>query len=271
MQPLSPHSPLGHRDKSPYLWRMFSFLRKGRRQPPVFDSPPAPDRPVAVIGDIHGSDGLLERLLQRLEDEAGAHTLVCVGDYVDRGEDSARVIDRLMARQEAAPDSLICLMGNHERMMLDFLDAPGRAGPRWMKYGGVQTVASFRLAPPSAGASEDDWLYLRDRLEAALGARRERWLRDLPLCWQSGNVAVVHAAADPALPIAGQPEQALLWGHPDFGRVPRGDGTWVVHGHTIVPDPSAEAGVVATDTGAYATGRLTAALIAPGDIRFVTA
>ncbi|WP_430450432.1 metallophosphoesterase [Rhodophyticola sp.] len=248
---------------------MFSFLRK---QPsPVFDAAPAPDVPLAVIGDIHGSDGLLERLLDRLDAQGDPATRVCVGDYVDRGENSAGVIDLLMTRQQADPDRLICLMGNHERMMLDFLDAPARCGPRWMKHGGMQTVASFRITPPSAGAGDDDWRDLRDRLESALGARREAWLRARPLLWQSGNVAVVHAGADPALPLADQSEQALLWGHPDFDRTPRRDGIWVVHGHTIVPEPTADQGRVATDTGAYATGRLTAAMIDSSGVRFIRA
>ncbi|MFD1508547.1 metallophosphoesterase [Lacimonas salitolerans] len=249
---------------------MFSFLR--RRAPnPIFDAAPAPDAPLAVIGDVHGSDALLERLLDRLDAEGDPVTRVCVGDYVDRGENSAAVIDLLMARQQAASDRLICLMGNHERMMLDFLDAPTRAGPRWMKHGGVQTVASFHITPPSAGAGDEDWLHLRDRLDSALGARREAWLRALPLYWQSGNVAVVHAGADPALPLADQPEQALLWGHPEFERTPRRDGLWVVHGHTIVPEPQADQGRVATDTGAYATGRLTAAMIDGTGVRFIRA
>ena len=80
---------------------------------------------------------------------------------------------------------------------------------------------------------------------------------------------MVHAAADPALPIGAQPAQALLWGHPDFARRVRRDGIWVAHGHTVVAEPSAGQGRIATDTGAYATGRLTAALVAPGGIRFL--
>ena len=246
---------------------MFSFFRK-RDPKPVFDADPMPDEPFTVIGDVHGSDGLLERLFTQLESETAAAKIICVGDYVDRGENSAEVINFLIAKQKEDPDRLICLMGNHERMMLDFLDEPTRAGPRWMRYGGLQTVASFHLHPPSAGATDDDWFMLRDQLESILGVERETWLRALPLSWQSGNVAVVHAAADPGVAVQDQSPRSLLWGHPDFETTQRGDNTWIVHGHTIVPKPYMDQGRIAIDTGAYATGRLTAALITQGQVLF---
>ena len=81
-----------------YPCAMFSLFRK-RRKPPVFDALPAPDAPFVVLGDLHGSDGLLERMLARLEAEAVPGPVICVGDYVDRGENSARVIDLLIERQ----------------------------------------------------------------------------------------------------------------------------------------------------------------------------
>ncbi len=246
---------------------MLSMFRKRDRKP-AFDAELAPDAPFTVIGDIHGADRLLERLFAKLAEEAAPGQIVCVGDYVDRGENSARVLDILIAGQKMAPERMVCLMGNHERMLLDFLDTPTQAGPRWMRYGGLQTVASFQLQPPSAGASDDDWHVLRDQLESRLGREREAWLRALPLIWQSGNIAVVHAGADPQQPIEAQSSRALLWGHPDFETVPRRDDTWVVHGHTIVPEPAMEQGRIAIDTGAYATGRLTAALIEDGQIAF---
>lgn len=249
---------------------MLSLFRK-RSKAPVFDAPAAPDEPLAVIGDLHGSDGLLDRLLQSLTAPEMPARQVFVGDYVDRGENSARVLELLMQYQKDAPDRVICLMGNHERMLIDFLDMPTRAGKRWLRFGGAQTLASFRIPPLPETAPDEEWITLRDRFEDALGPAMEAWLRALPLSWQSGNVAVVHAAADPRAPIDGQSEQALLWGHPDFEDLPRSDGVWVVHGHTIVAQPQAEQGRIAVDTGAYATGKLTAALIGEGEIRFHTA
>ncbi|MEQ3748532.1 MAG: metallophosphoesterase family protein [Celeribacter sp.] len=222
------------------------------------------------MGDIHGRADLLDRLLEKLHQQAPPDArLICVGDYVDRGEESARTLRDLHALTQQHPDHVICLMGNHEEMLLNFLDAPAQAGPSWLRHGGLQTLASFGLpapAPGSSGATPDTaaWEDLRDRLRAALGPDLETWLRALPLRWSSGNVTVVHAGADPALPLEAQPAQALLWGHRDFTTTPRSDGHWVLHGHTITDAPQVQAGRIAIDTGAYATGRLTAALLEPG-------
>ncbi len=247
---------------------MFSLFRK-RRPAPVFDAPLAPDAPFAVIGDIHGADRLLDKLLEKLDAIEDLQHIVCVGDYVDRGDNGAAVVRKLASYQRDNPDRLICLMGNHERMMLDFLDAPSTAGRRWQKFGGMQTLGSFGVPPVPESAPEADFLTARDRLESALGRQTEDWLRALPLSWQSGNVAVVHAAADPATPLPQQEDTTLLWGHGDFEGTPRSDGVWVAHGHTIVRTPFAENGRIATDTGAYATGKLTAAVVRSQGVEFI--
>ncbi|KAA2311718.1 serine/threonine protein phosphatase [Pseudooceanicola sediminis] len=257
------------------------FLTRFRAPKPTFSSPLAPGEPFFAIGDIHGCDHLMPGLLERIDeiyarqqDQHEARNgapwsarLVFVGDYVDRGDQSAAVLHRLQALQRDHPSTL-CLMGNHEQMLLQFLDTPGESGPRWMRYGGLQTMASFGVAPPAATAPADKWEEARDRFRTALGAPTEAWLRALPLIWQTGNVIVVHAGADPARPPAKQSEATLLWGHSDFTSTPRTDGLWVVHGHTIVEQPRPEMGRLPVDTGAYATGRLTAALISPGKVEF---
>lgn len=231
-------------------------------RPPRIWPMPAPDRPLAVIGDIHGCDDALARLLNRLDP---ALDLVLVGDYVDRGEQSAAVLRRVMDLPGA-----VCLRGNHEQMLLDFVAAPERAGPRWLRNGGLQTLASFgitRITPATSGPRLTEAAVA---LCAAMGPTMLDWLGALPLVHRSGTVAFVHAAADPARPIDRQQDADLLWGHPAFLRGERSDGIWVVHGHTIVETPHARAGRIAVDTGAYATGRLTAAVLGQGDVRFVT-
>ena len=58
--------------------------------------------------------------------------LVFVGDLIDRGPHSAGVLRRLLNLCQAEPDRITCLMGNHERMMLDFLDAPAARARCWL-------------------------------------------------------------------------------------------------------------------------------------------
>jgi serine/threonine protein phosphatase 1 len=239
-----------------------SFLRRLRQ--PVFDAPIAPDRPFFAIGDIHGNYRPLERVLEMIDARSQGEPVITVGDYVDRGPDSARVLSWLQHLTQRYPADFICLKGNHEVMMLDFLDRPDDMGPRWLNHGGLQTLASYRIGPPTGAGVRA----LRDALAEAMGDELIAWMRALPIFWQSGNVTVTHAGADPALPVDAQDADNMIWGHADFGTVPRDDGRWIVHGHRIVETPSAQYGIISIDTGSYATQRLTVAHVAPGRASF---
>lgn len=219
-----------------------------------------------MVGDIHGRLDLLEALLAQIVPDA---PLVFVGDYIDRGEQSAQVLRRVQEMDQARARA-ICLIGNHEDMLLKFLDDPVGRGRRWLRFGGLQTLSSFGIGPVAETSPPQALEQAGEALAERMGAALIAWLRALPTSWQSGNVAVVHAGADPQLPLESQDPQALKWGHPAFRKTPRRDGIWVVHGHTIVDQPHAEAGRIAIDTGAFATGRLTAARIAPGELRFLS-
>lgn len=224
---------------------------------------PAPDTPLCVIGDVHGCLPVLERILQQVPQD---HRIILAGDYIDRGEQSAEVLRYLSRR----PD-LTCLMGNHEDMLLRFLQDPGREGGRWIRNGGLQTLASFGIRGARAQMTREELTDCRNRLQAAMGEELTGWVAGLENAVLSGNVLAVHAGADPRAAPEEQSEETLMWGHPDFFRFPRRDGIWVVHGHTIVSEAVAEQGRIAIDTGAYATGTLSAVCLdgsAPG---FLTA
>lgn len=246
-----------------------------RRPAPVAEAempPLTPERPFVAIGDVHGRADLLAALDSRIAAEAGAEGLpvVFLGDYVDRGEQSREVLGMLMDATTQDRARITCLMGNHERMLLDVLDAPEIHAARWLRNGGLQTLMSFGVRPPQGQSHDIDALFdMRAALAEAMGEAMIDWLRARPLTWQSGNVWAVHAGADPAQPMAAQEAGVLLWGHSEFRRQPRPDGQWVIHGHSIVAAPQVAGGRIAVDTGAYATGRLTAAFVRAGDVRFV--
>jgi len=221
-------------------------------RPPL--APPLPTEPVCLVGDLHGCSDLLRRFLALRKVHFPQARIIFLGDMIDRGPDSAEVL-RLV--QEEVAQGAVALAGNHEAMFLSYLDQPGQ-GASWLKYGGFEMITSYGINP--AGGDPQD---LRDRLRAAMGAETEAWLRALPLYWQSGNLVAVHAGMDPALPPAGQEVTVLQWGHRDFGRRLRPDGLWVAHGHNVVDQAFAHAGRIALDTGAYATGRLSFAVIEP--------
>lgn len=233
---------------------------------------PRPDRPVCIVGDVHGMGDHLRRLLDLIARQPGAEAarIILAGDLIDRGPDSAAVLSEVRARCDAVPDRVICLMGNHERMMLDFLADPAGAGARWLSNGGAETLASFGVqGRVHAATPADRFAALAQRLAGAMPAGLVDWVAGRPLWWREGALAVAHAGADPTRPVEDQDPQALLWGHGAFRRAPRADGIWIAHGHTIVAAPEARAGRIAVDTGAFATGRLSAAWLDARGLRFL--
>lgn len=235
---------------------------------------PHPATPICIVGDLHGRMDLLERMLDTIGARAGAgpYRVIFVGDLIDRGPDSAAILSHLAGLCAATPDQVICLMGNHERMMLDFLGDPVRCGPRWLANGGNETLASFGLSPwvRRDGINADERLKnLAAGLVAAMPGEVAHWLANLPLSWCEGTLAVSHAGADPARKIADQTAETLLWGHPAFLRLPRHDGLWVAHGHTIVAKAAARSGRIAVDTGAWRTGRLSAVWLSEDGLDFM--
>jgi serine/threonine protein phosphatase 1 len=243
----------------------------GAAEPPAFDAALAPSERIAVIGDVHGCDRLLLSLLNRLGAlDPPPDRLILTGDLIDRGENSASVLSLAFGLQRRLGKGLVVLRGNHEQMMLDFLDAPTTMAARWMRYGGLQTLASFGIGGATETMSDAQALRVRDKLAEALGPTLIDWLWDSPTLFTTGNVHVVHAGADPALPLAEQSAHTLTWGHPDFLRRRRGDRQWVVHGHTIVDVVEAHDGRIGVDTGAYATGRLSAAVISPAEMTVIS-
>ena len=235
----------------------------------IWDAP-APAVPFFAIGDVHGCYDDFMRLLDRSMLIDDSCPVICVGDLIDRGDDSAAVL-RFVAEHAAPKDSrLHSLMGNHEAMLLGMLDDPETTGPHWLRHGGLQTLASFGVKGLIDSLNPSAMVGLRDRLRTAMGPVIEAWLRDRPTVWHSGTVSVVHAGASPWEPIDAQEAGHLVWGHPDFATVPRRDGQWIVHGHHIVPTPLKAEGRIAIDTGAYATGRLTGVYVHPERVEFLS-
>lgn len=234
-----------------------------------FDAPLAPDQPFLVIGDIHGRLDALDATLNEIANDPDHADLplVFVGDYMDRGPQSAGVLRRVMALQADDARDVVCLRGNHEQMLLSFLENPPLNAPVWFANGGIETLNSFGIGVTKLDMRGDRVLMVRERLKQELEDAALSFLQGLPCVWQTGNVAVVHAGADPATPIEDQEEDVLIWGHADFRSHPRQDGIWVVHGHTIGPEVKVRQGRISVDTGAYQTGVLPAVSVSLQDVK----
>ncbi len=222
-----------------------------------------------AIGDVHGRDDLLEAIHSHIASDRAQHhantpaTLVHVGDYVDRGPDSIAVIDRLMAGVEGF--EMVCLLGNHEAMMLACTETDDRqVWTGWIHNGGDATIRSLDMRVRFGQFRPQD-------LVAALGPKRMAWLEALPLYHMTSDYLFVHAGILPGKPIEKQSERDLLWIRYRFLESDEDHGRLVIHGHTPTDGPDYRANRIGIDTGAFLTGQLSAVILGGDDKpRFMT-
>jgi serine/threonine protein phosphatase 1 len=222
-------------------------------------------RVVYAIGDVHGCYRLLKGLLGAIVADIAARPdgappiiLLC-GDYVDRGPDSASVLSALVWLARHSTVEMLFLKGNHEAMLLDFLRRPERNAD-WLRDDGRETLRSYGIDPPAGDEpSDQECVDLRDRLADTMPASHIDFLRDLPVRHLLGDYAFVHAGLRPGRPIDRQTEEDCLWIREDFLATEHRFERIVVHGHTWSSSrPHVGAHRIGLDTGAYATGVLTA-------------
>jgi serine/threonine protein phosphatase 1 len=238
------------------------FFKSAAAKPPLSPASVG-DRLVYAVGDVHGRLDLLNALLLQIcIDVVEARpdhqpTLIFLGDYVDRGPASKGVIDRILALKLEAAFRVHALKGNHEEQMLAFL-ADCKQGPVWAEFGGAETLASYGVVPPKLRTDMAAWENARLALEAALPESHTTFLRTLELAIVSGDYVFVHAGLRPGVPLEEQSERDLIWIRDEFLSHGQPFEKVVVHGHT--PDAAPHMGQfrIGIDTGAYATGTLTA-------------
>ncbi|RMF87746.1 MAG: serine/threonine protein phosphatase [Nitrospirae bacterium] len=199
-----------------------------------------------AVGDIHGCLDHLEALLARIGYRPGEDRLIFLGDYVDRGPDAAGVVERLLELRAESPH-VVCLMGNHERMFLDFLE--GRRAEPFLFNGGRETLASYRRR-------SQRWQRLTGRAEVP--DAHVEFLRGLPLLHTTPTHIFVHAGLKPGVPLAEQREEDLLWIRDEFLAAPVAEARTVVFGHSPMVVPLRAERKVGIDTGACYGGPLTA-------------
>lgn len=199
-----------------------------------------------AIGDVHGSLEKLRSLIAACEEDAAGREIIFVflGDYIDRGSESAGVVRFVLSLQQDMGERIITLKGNHEAWALEILDGTMPAGP-WLLNGGAETLESY-------GARD-----VEDLPRAHLD-----WMRSLRLTYDDGRRFFVHAGVDPQRPLSAQEESALLWIRDPFLDDERDYGRLVVHGHTPLRTgrPQLCSNRLNLDTAAVFGGPLTAAV-----------
>jgi serine/threonine protein phosphatase 1 len=213
---------------------------------------------IYAIGDIHGCNRQLQVLLDKIRLDAaqfsGRKLIVTLGDHIDRGPQSAAVMDWLSAPFRGDIER-VCLAGNHETMMLEFLADPD-LDSIWLRNGGQETLMSYGIDLPAFERARQ-----RDRralLDFVIPSDHVELLRNLPVMATSTRAVFVHAGIRPGVPLNQQGDDDLLWIRQPFLDAAFAEGPLLVHGHTPAEAPSVAGRRICVDTGAYATGTLTA-------------
>lgn len=231
--------------------------------------PLADGEALAAIGDVHGHGDLLaamhDALAETFRELAPARShLVHLGDLIDRGRANLRAVD--LARRGLDGVETLTLLGNHEDRFVTVLAEGDESGlAAWLDFGGGDVLAEIGVSP------EPDWAR---RVARAFGGERLDFLSGLPTMHRIGDLVFVHAGIDPARALDEQDRDTLIWiRDPWLGSEgPYPDNVAVIHGHT--PRGTVDLDHphrINLDTGVYASGRLSALVIAGSRMRLVTA
>jgi len=216
-----------------------------------------------VVGDAHGRLDLLEQLLGSIEADIAERPsektlLVFLGDLIDRGPNSAEVIERL--RTYRAPSvRAVFLLGNHEEVLLRVLDGDAALITQWRWFGGTECLKSYGVDPNGLALLDDEAAL--EAVRAAIPKEHADFIASFVDSCRFGDYLFVHAGIRPGVPVGEQAQSDLRWIREPFLLDDRDHGCVIVHGHTISEDVDERPNRIGIDTGAYRTGVLTALVI----------
>ncbi|MGB7409602.1 metallophosphoesterase family protein [Sphingopyxis granuli] len=237
----------------------FSRLRKAEERKPIKRVLP-PGLLIYAIGDIHGRNDLFDQLLDRIDRDRDQHpheesVLILLGDLVDRGPDSDKVVERALSLSQNF-DRVHHLIGNHEECMISALSGDVRALRYFIRIGGDATVRAYlRDNELYDNASFEE---LAELFPSHVPPTHAAFLRSGEDMVRYGDYVFVHAGVRPGMPLDCQAKSDLRWIREEFLSATTEFGAMVVHGHTISEKVEMRPNRIGIDTGAYCSGALTA-------------
>jgi serine/threonine protein phosphatase 1 len=245
---------------------MISFASRRAREPAG-----SPGYRAYVVGDIHGRLDLLEELLAKIHADlqhrpAPRVLLVFVGDLIDRGPNSAQVIDRLRTYRRPGIRPVF-ILGNHEEVLLRIIDGDRSLMSSWLQFGGLQCLQSYGVDPASLRGRASAELV--DTIRAAIPSEDVEFLRGFVDSCRFGDYLFVHAGIRPGVALEQQRQSDLRWIREPFLFDDTDHGFVVVHGHTISSEVEERQNRIGIDTGAYRSGVLTALAIEGSERRLL--
>ena len=214
---------------------------------------------VYAIGDIHGELALLEQVIGRIEQDIAERKrkrciLVFLGDLIDRGPDSAGVVERLRTYRHPALRTVF-IGGNHEEVLLRILAGEDSLVPSWLRFGGLDCVKSYGLGADLPALPTE---LAGSKIRGAVPQSHRTFLESFVDSFRAGDYLFVHAGIRPGVALDRQAPEDLRWIRSPFLDWPGAHEAMVVHGHTISSEIEELPGRIGIDTGAYLHGRLTA-------------
>jgi serine/threonine protein phosphatase 1 len=237
---------------------MFDFAPRRRRGPAG-----ARGCRAYAVGDVHGRLDLLEQLLAKIHADLARRParkvlLVFVGDLIDRGPNSAQVIERLRTYRHPRVQPMF-LLGNHEEVLLRIINGEAELIEKWRWFGGTECMVSYGVEADTLKRAElDDALSI---VRAAVPDNHVKFIESFHDSCRFGDYLFVHAGIRPGVEFDQQRQSDLRWIREPFLYDETDHGFIVVHGHTISSEPELLPNRIGIDTGAYRSGVLTALAI----------
>ncbi|MBB4616785.1 metallophosphoesterase family protein [Sphingomonas abaci] len=241
------------------------FLNARRSSAPSFALPPG--ERVYAIGDVHGCLSLVDTILAAIAADRAARapantTLIFLGDLVDRGPESAAVLERLRSFDQPEV-RLRILKGNHEEIFLKALDGDDKALRLFCRIGGRETIESYGMSEEEYNRL--DYAELLAAMQRLVPAAHRDFVDGFEDSIAIGDYLFVHAGVRPEVALDAQRPADLRWIRDPFLDHPRPLEKMIVHGHTVTDAPEMRAHRIGIDTGAYQSGVLTAIGLEEGE------
>ncbi len=199
---------------------------------------------IFAIGDIHGCISNLMTIMDMIDIDIQNDTLIFIGDYIDRGPDSRGVVDFVLELKKNI-EHVICLLGNHEQMFLDYINDGNVYKEMFLINGGDYTVSSYGVVETA------------DKSRVNVPGSHMEFFTSLLPHYETEDYIFVHAGLKPAIPLEKQDIKDLIWIRHEFINSSYDFGKTVVFGHTPLPQPLIEPNKIGIDTGAVYGGKLT--------------
>ncbi|MEM0985504.1 MAG: metallophosphoesterase [Pseudomonadota bacterium] len=248
-------------------------MLKPKGPEPILKPAGPPGKRAYAIGDIHGRYDLLEALLWAIRKDASERRtidtyLVSLGDLIDRGPESNRVMEAFV-RPQSGFTSTNVLMGNHEEMLLRGLTGETNLLQGWLDHGGYACAESYGVNAAYLRGQSADIQF--DALSAAIPDSHLTVLQSTLESIRFGDYLFAHAGIRPGVDLDQQSARDLRWIRKDFLESDAALGCVVIHGHTVTETVTERSNRIGLDTGAYKTGLLTAIMIEETERAYIKA